>query len=309
MNRKRKILLLAIGFTLALGSCKNEEEEVIAAPTPTKLEFTNTAHANLTESSCALVTVQAQTAANAAFSATTAIDLALVATNGSFYSDSACSTLVTTATIAVGASSVDLYYGSKTNGTDTVTASSTGLTSGTQGAITAISFVGTWKNTCTQDPDSTSDYLIDTLVLNADSSAVWTQNIYYESTCTTVGQKLVMSANWVIGALSTSVTDARRLTFTVTKFEFTIYGGTVSVFNGGSFFGFTDWADSVTKDVTGISSGAAAGNFIVSAGDVGEDLYKISNSQYINSTKVSSFSTTVPTTINDSVGQNTFTKQ
>jgi len=107
-----------------------------------KLGFVGTALSEVLNT-CGALQIQAQDASGNAAPVAVALSLTLTssATTGGFYSDSACSTAITSVSLAAGASEGSIYYKDSAAGTPTLTAtdpSATPLTDATMAAtITA----------------------------------------------------------------------------------------------------------------------------------------------------------------------------
>ncbi len=123
------VTLSAAGLTSA-----SQAQTVTAAP-PDRLAFVTSAQSVTVGACSALATLQSRDPfGNAApVGAGTAVALvAAPATGFTFYSDAACATAVTSATLAAGTSSTGFYFRGTSPGTVTVTASATGLTAASQ---------------------------------------------------------------------------------------------------------------------------------------------------------------------------------
>ena len=180
MKKIKLTYLMILVLTISLAACKKEGDvEVTNTENPSKLAFSTTAHSDLNENSCALVTIELRDSAGIAVTPTSSggTAVAISSGNGNFYSDSACSVAATTINVDAANTSMSFYYNSIKPGLDTVTVSavSDGLESAEQDQTTTLTFVGTWKNTCRLDD---GDYIVDTLVFADDTSMTWTQNLY-----------------------------------------------------------------------------------------------------------------------------------
>jgi len=98
-----------------------------------KLVFT-TAAQTLTAGVCSsTITVQTQDSSGSRFNVTTNTVVSLTSSSGgSFYTDSACTTPANSVTIAMGTNSASFFNKDATAGSETITASSNGLTGATQ---------------------------------------------------------------------------------------------------------------------------------------------------------------------------------
>jgi len=108
-----------------------------------KLAFTSTAFAILTGTCSSTISVQIENANGSAATLTSPTVLSLSSSSGTgkFFSDSTCTTQITTATIAAGSSTANFFYDDTTIGSPVITVASTGLTSVTQPeAITGLIF-------------------------------------------------------------------------------------------------------------------------------------------------------------------------
>jgi hypothetical protein len=106
---------------------------------PTKLAFTNLAVSGAVGNCLGPITVQTQDASGTATNVTSVTSFTLTTDNGgtgagAFYSDSACSTSVSSRTIASGSNSASFFYKATGRGTGThaLTAAASGLTSASQ---------------------------------------------------------------------------------------------------------------------------------------------------------------------------------
>jgi alpha-tubulin suppressor-like RCC1 family protein len=108
----------------------NPITNTVSSTTPSATQLKISAISALTAGACNSLTVQAQDSSGnaAAVASDTAVTLG-GASNGAFYSDSACQSAATTTTIAAGSSSSNVYYFNLTTESPTLTATATGLTS------------------------------------------------------------------------------------------------------------------------------------------------------------------------------------
>jgi hypothetical protein len=118
---------------------------------PTKLAFTSSAFTGVVGQCLGVISVETQNASSVATSVTsnTTVNLATDGSGG-FYSDNACTSSVSSVSIASGSSSASFYYkaSAKGDGTHQITVSATGLTSVSQTqtinqAVTSTSLTST----------------------------------------------------------------------------------------------------------------------------------------------------------------------
>ena len=107
-----------------------------AVPTgPTKLAFTSSAFTGVVGQCLGALTIETQNGSNVATNVTsnTTVNLATDGSGG-FYSDNACTSSVSSVSIATGSSSASFYYraSAKGDGTHQITVSATGLSSASQ---------------------------------------------------------------------------------------------------------------------------------------------------------------------------------
>ncbi|HEY8207567.1 MAG TPA: hypothetical protein VIG99_08805 [Myxococcaceae bacterium] len=128
--------VLAATVTAAAGGLSSAfQTETIAAGPPAALVFTTPARTVTAGGCSAAVTVQSQDAAGNPANVSPARTVSLSAspaTGFTFYSNSLCTTAVTTVSIASGANSATFYFRGTAAGTPTITGSSGGLSSATQ---------------------------------------------------------------------------------------------------------------------------------------------------------------------------------
>ncbi len=118
----------------AAGLTSATQTESIVGPGPVKLVFATPAQA-LTASVCgSTMTVQTQNSAGTPTNVVAQIvaSLSTNSSSGTFYSDSACTTTITTVTIAAGTDNVSFFYRDSAAGTPNLIASSSPLSPATQ---------------------------------------------------------------------------------------------------------------------------------------------------------------------------------
>jgi len=117
----------------ASGLTAATQAETIVAPAAA-LAFTSTQQ-TLTAGVCsAVITIQSQDSFGnpADVAAQTTVNLTTTSSGGAFYSNTACTQTATSVAIAAGSGTASFYYADSAAGTPTLTASASGLASGTQ---------------------------------------------------------------------------------------------------------------------------------------------------------------------------------
>ena len=259
----------------------------VTANDATKLAFTTGDH-NGTYGQClSAISIQTQNAANVATNVTTNTTVNLATGNfgvggsGTFYSDSGCTTPITSVLIASGNNSASFFYKAtgRGDGTHDITVSASGLTSATQTqtinaaslTITATNKTKTYGDTVSFDETSPSaDFSVVGLVLSDTVDSITLTSAGAAATATVAGSPydIIPSAavgtglsNYNISYVNGSLTvDQKDLTITATNKTKT-YGDTV-VFDQttpSADFSVAGLVNADTVDsITLTSAGAAA---------------------------------------------------
>lgn len=151
----------------------------------------------------------------------------------------------------------------------------------TESVNTLANLTGTWKTSC-QGPVS-SAYAIDQIV-TSNSNMTQTLMGYANSTCTTLSTTTVVVFTVAVGSTSTSTLTqgATKLNATLVSISATPNTATAATnWNTATYCGFTNWANGVTKDITGNSTCS-----MKSAGTINYQMFRITSSNGTNNNLV-----------------------
>lgn len=152
----------------------------------------------------------------------------------------------------------------------------------TESANTLTNLAGTWKTSC-QGPVS-SAYAMDQVVV---SSSDMTQTLmgYSNSTCSTLSTTMVIAFTVTVGSTSTSsgpTQNATKLNATLVSIKATPNTASAATnWNTATYCGFSNWANGVTKDITGNTTCS-----MKSAGAINYQMFRITSSSGTNNNLV-----------------------
>lgn len=157
-----------------------------SAATGYKLAFISTAQTISNTWTCSTaVNVQTQYSNGSALtvSAATTVSLSYTAGGGLFYSDSGCTTQVTSFTIASGATSGTFYFKLGKTGTNTIQSSASGFTSATQNETGTNLIAYTWLGSSSNNFGTASNWSNGSGGTHTTAPSS-TTNVYFDNNCT-----------------------------------------------------------------------------------------------------------------------------
>lgn len=140
-------------------------------------------------------------------------------------------------------------------------------------------FLGTWRTSCMVDGEISQRVIR----VHTDGQMRLVHSVYYDKLCTVIGTDATLMTSYELVDMTTS---PYKINYTVDSYTLTIRSESfVDYANTNKFFGYTNWAVGVTKDVAGKSP--ATGDVPYEAvGDVMYGVYKIkANELYVGDTE------------------------